>query len=297
MSLLCTLERAKLSIPTVTTADDRIISALIASCSSAIEKYLRRRITIAEHDELLDGVTDERLLLRHYPVQRVDSVRHGPKVVLEITNTASTNQQARVEVQRDGLRLARVASGTMTVDSSVIWASNATLQAVATAVSALSGGWSARVIGSSTGDYGLWPSRDLWIAPAFGESDGGMSFDCRGRWAGLSLHVGELAGYAFDARGWLYWRDPWADVWPLAGAAGWEGGPGYWRIRYTAGYPEIPAAIEEACAEWVAELFALTRRDPALAMQSAVGAASSSFVHESMPTRVKGLLAPWRALG
>lgn len=297
MSLLCSLERAKLAIPSVTTADDRTVSALIAACSSAIEKHLRRRIVAAEHDELYDGIDCDRLVLRQYPVCRIDSVRHSPQVVLEVTNTAtSTNQQARVEAQRDGLRLTRVASGTMTVDTSVSWSSNATLQAVATAVTALGNGWIARAAGSSTGDYGLWPSRDLWVSSPLDDSDGGSSFDCRGRWAGLSLHVGELAGYAFDARGWLYRRDPWADVWPLAaGRLGWEGGPGYWRVRYTAGYAEVPAAIEEACAEWVAELFALTKRDPAVVTLAFTGATSSTFLARPMPARVQALLAAWRS--
>ena len=162
MSLLCTLERAKLTIPSVATTDDRTVAELIAACSSAIEKYLRRRIALAEHDELYDGTDADRLVLRQFPVQRVDSVRHSPQVVLQVSNTATTtNQQARVEAQRDGLRLVRVASGTMTVDTSVTWASNATLQAVASAVAALGSGWSGRVVGSATGDYGLWPSRDL----------------------------------------------------------------------------------------------------------------------------------------
>ena len=60
----------------------------------------------------------------------------------------------------------RVASGSLVLDTSVTWAANATLQAVATAVAALGNGWSARVVGSATGDYGLWPSQDLYVAPS-----------------------------------------------------------------------------------------------------------------------------------
>ena len=297
MSLLCSLERAKLAIPAGSSPDDRIVAALVAACSSAIEKYLRRRIAAAEYDELHDGVCSHRLMLRQWPVQRVDSVRFSPQVVLQVSNTSnSTIQQARVEALRDGLRLTSVASGAMTVDTSVTWSANATLQAVAAAVNALGNGWSAAVVGSPVGDYGLWPSRDLWIRSPLDETEGGTSFDCRGRAAGLSLHVSELGSYAFDARGWLFRRDPWADVWPMAaGRLGWEGGPGYWRVRYVAGYTEVPPAIEEACAEWVADLFGVTKRDPATTALIVSGVTATHFQIHPMPPRVAALLAPWRA--
>ena len=76
---------------------------------------------------------------------RVLSLAGNDTVTVTPNTTTTTNQQARVEVQRDGLRLTRVASGAMSVDTSITWASNATLQAVATAVAALGNGWSGRV--------------------------------------------------------------------------------------------------------------------------------------------------------
>ena len=80
-----------------------------------------------------------------------------------------------------------------------------------------------------------------------------------------------------------------------AGALGWEGGPSFWRVRYTAGYAEIPPAIEEACAEWVAELLLLTKRDPAATVQNLTGMTAGRYLSRPMPDRVKALLAPWRA--
>jgi hypothetical protein len=163
---LCSLERAKLNLPSATTSDDRTIAAVVAAASDAVRKWCRRDFTLQRYDELYDGAPSDRLLLRQYPVHAVESVRHSPQVVLEVTNTSSSNQQARVAVTRDGVELVRVASGTMTRDTSVTFSSNATMQAVATAISAVSGGWSARVSGSSTGDYGLWPAQDLHVAPS-----------------------------------------------------------------------------------------------------------------------------------
>jgi hypothetical protein len=297
---LVSLERAKLNLPDATSADERTIDALIGACSAAIQKFCRRHFALRFCDELVDGHYGQRLLLREHPIHAVESVRHSPRAVLQVTNSdTALNQQARVTVTATGLTLVRVASGTRAVDTSVTWSANATVQAVATAVNALGNGWSARTIGSATGDYGLWPAQDLYIPPPFGDADRSEgAFDCRGRWAGLVLHTGELAGYCWDARGWLYHSDPWAEAaWPTHdGACPWFGGPGHWRVQYVAGYAEVPAAVQEACAEWVAELFWLTRRDGATASLAAVGSLAQAWVHERMPARVRGLLAPYRRM-
>jgi hypothetical protein len=283
---LCSLERAKLNLPNATTSDDRTIAAVVAAASDAIRKWCRRDFTLRRYDELYDGVPSDRLLLRQYPVHAVESVRHSPQVVLEVTNTGSANQQARAAVTRDGVELVRVASGTMTRDTSVTFAANATMQAVATAITALANGWSATAVGSSTGDYGLWPSADLYVAPSLG--DGLYSqgpFDCRGRYAGFTLHVGEAAGFLYSPSGWLYRAEPW------------EGGTGYWRVTYTAGYAEPPEAVVEACAEWASALFEQTRRDPSLAVLQVPGAVSQTYTQPSPsipPKRVAALLAPYR---
>lgn len=296
---LCSLERARLNLPGTTTSDDRTIDAMIAATSDAIRKYLRRQITLSRHDEILDGTDGPRLMVREYPIQSIESIRHSPQVVLQVVNTlTATNQQARVTLTASGLELVRVASGVKVVDTSVTWSSNATLQAVASAVTALGNGWSARVAGSSSGDFGLWPSQDLYLPPSFGDalqSQGAL--DCRGRWAPLVLHTAELATYAWDARGWLYRRDPWFDALFPDDGQPWTGGPGSWRVQYTAGYAEVPQAVVEACAEWVAILFQQTRRDPALATQALTGAISQTWTQSSAsrpPGRVASLLAPYR---
>jgi hypothetical protein len=305
---LCTLERAKLNLPSALSADERLIDALVAAASEAIRRWCRRAFTLGRYDEVLDGTPSARLLLREHPLQSVESVRYSPQSVLEVTNTASAaNQQARVAVTSAGLELVRVASGTPSRDTSVSWSANPTLQAVAAAVNALGNGWSARVVGSATGDYGLWPAQDLYVPPVFGDAVQSQGFfDCRGRWAGLSLHVAELAGYAWDSRGWIYRRDPWGDAgllgWDYQAGAGWggwqpwTGGPGYWRVGYTAGYAELPEALVEACASWAAILFYQAQRDPAVASESVAAVYSRTWKppEGEPPAPVKALLAAYR---
>jgi hypothetical protein len=189
------------------------------------------------------------------------------------------------------------------VDGSVTWASYPTLQGVAAAVTALGHGWSAQVVGDAggpglQGDYGLWPSGDLYVPQSYGQdstSQGALT--CRGQFAELKLHTYELAGYQWDARGWLLRAIPYTDpellhpedlVWPV--------GINNFRVQYTAGYPTIPEAVQEACAEWVAELFPLTQRDPALFLQGAGGVEQRwpEVRNAEPPTRVRALLGPYR---
>jgi hypothetical protein len=221
--------------------------------------------------------------------------------VLKVQNTDTvTNQRATVTVTSTGLTLVRVASGVSSTDTSVTWAGNATLTAVANAVNALGNGWSAQVVGDSN-DYGKWPSADLYIPPSYGDgvqSQGALT--ARGTNAELKLHTYELQGYQWDPRGWLLRAIPYTDpellhpedlIWPV--------GINNFRIQYTAGYTTIPEAVQEACAEWVAAQFFLTGRDPALRSQRVSGAIAQEWTGlepdtARPPAVVARLLAPYR---
>jgi hypothetical protein len=300
---LISLERARLNIPAAQASDERTIDALIGACSDAIQKYCRREFAVRSYDELYDGNGDRRLMLRQYPLISVESVRYRPVTVLKvINNDRTTNQQARVTVTQTGLTLLRVASGVRVVDTSITWAAYPTLQAVATAIVALGNGWSAQAIGDSAGDYGTWPSADLFIPPSYGSgttSQGALT--ARGENAELKLHTYELAGYQWDVRGWLLRAIPYTDpellhpedlIWPV--------GVNNFRIQYTAGYPVIPEAVQEACAMWVAERWNLTKRDPTLHSQaSTIAGNPTSYVYEAEtgddpPPRIVALLKPYR---
>lgn len=296
-------------------SDERVLAGLIASISDAVRKHCRRHFSLASWDEISRPDGEGLILLREYPVQEVLSLRHSPQVVLEVSNTdTTTNQQARVTVTDTGLTLTRVASGTKSVDTSVLWSSHTTLQGVATQINTLSAsGWSARVIGSTTGDYGLWPSVDLYVPPSFGDglrSQGAL--DCRGKWAGLTLHVGESAEYDWDPRGWVQVGNT-ESIWGNPGA--WQGMNepiglplgGTYRVQYSAGYATIPPAVQEAAILWISQLWYQVSRDPLLSQTStssssvtgSSGDSTSSSSSKSYrnpaacPPAVKGLLAPW----
>jgi hypothetical protein len=296
---LISLERARLNLPNASTSDERTIDAMIAAASDGIEAYCKRRFALGQYDELYDGAGHLRLFLREYPIHSVQSVRTNYQTVLTIENIdTSTNQRATVAVMRTGLRLVRVASGTVAQDTSVTWSSNATIDAVVSAVNALSNGWSAQRIGDAD-DFGKWASQDLWVAPSFGDGEESYgAVDCRGRPAGLKLHTRELSDYSWDRRGWLVRANSLTDA-----ALFWGEEPTFpagvhnFRVQYTAGYREIPGALQEACALWVAILFERTRRDPALAVKQIPGSISETFrqfTTHHPPPEVAAMLAPYR---
>jgi hypothetical protein len=304
---LITLARAKQDIQSITdTSQDALLGVLITAYSEGIEKYCRRRFVSTTFDELYNGTGDRRLLLRQYPIQSVRWVRYRPVTVLKIQNTnLNLNQRATVRVTSTGLNLERVASGVLTNDTSVTWAGNVTINAVSTAVNALGNGWAAQIVGDagvgvgSTGDYGLWPSADLYVPPSYGdgvESQGALT--ARGTFAELKMHTYELQGYQWDPRGWLLRAIPYTDpellhpedlVWPV--------GVNNFRVQYTAGYTTVPEAVQEACALWVAQAYQYTLRDPHLQAQALPQMQSLRWRELdplNPPALVRSLLAPYR---
>lgn len=308
---LITLPRAYQNLNGVTGADP-LVATLITSCSDAIEKYCKRRFLTHAYDELYNGSGDKRLLLRQYPLQSVQSVRYMPVFVCRVQNTdTALNQQARVQITSTGLQCWRTASGIAYSETLLTWASYPTLTSLMNAVTALGNGWQGQVVSSATsmyaGDYGNWPSADLYVPGSYGDTLEGSgtqasqgNLNARGVYAALLMHTYELQGYQWDARGWLLRAIPYTDpellhpedlIWPV--------GVNNFRIQYTAGYSTVPEAVQEACAEWVAALYWLAQRDPALLHQvpasgTASGWGSVAGNRGAPPSHVQTLLAPYR---
>jgi hypothetical protein len=300
---LINLTRAKQAIQSITdSSQDTLLGVLITAISDAVAKYCRRDFVSKSYDELYSGTGDRRLLLREYPLQSVQSVRYRPVTVLKITNLTAANVQARVAVLATGLELVRVNAGVKTtVTAGLDFAGNATLTALAAAVNAVGSGWSAQVVGDAT-NYGGWPAADLYVPPAFGDGTRGQgALQCvNGSFAELKLHTYELAGYQWDARGWLLRAIPYTDpellhpedlVWPV--------GVNNFRVQYTAGYTTVPEAVQEACARWVSLAWSMTSRDPLLVSQAISGSVSHAWGDlvtggVRPPSQVAALLQPYR---
>jgi hypothetical protein len=280
MADLITLARAKYNLAkdtAFTSAEDDTINALIDAITKAIHRFCKRTFDSNSYDELYRGDGQEKLILRNFPIISVARVAHNPTTVLEVTNTSSSNQRATVSVTSTGLTLVRVASGTVTTDSTITFAGNATIEDLKDAIGALGNGWSASIPSS---DFNDLASADLRAIQG--------ALNAKDVQAPLKLHIDELSDYEVDTdRGWLL------------RSCEWFGGPNYWRVLYTAGYSTVPEDIQEACAEWVAHLYFRASQNPSYQAESSApsgGTASSIAFYplNHMPGHVRELLLPYR---
>jgi hypothetical protein len=288
MADLITSARAEYNInqASFSTNETNTIAALVTACSKAIVRHCKREFVSQQYDELYNGVNNRRLTLNQFPIVSVARVAYSPATVLRITNPSPANQRATVAVTVTGLSLTRVASGTSSTDTSVIWASYPTLGQVAAAVNALGNGWAAVL---ADGSYANRAASDLRAVQG--------ALNAMNVQAYLRMHLMELSDYEVDVnRGWLVRgvaslevQDAFND--PLLPT--WFGGIDFWRVIYTAGFATVPEDVQEACAEWVAMLFWQTKRDPGLASESIPGAVSRVTV-QGIPQHLEALLAPYR---
>jgi hypothetical protein len=279
MADLITSARAKYNLNNLatTSAEDTTLAALVTACSKAIKKYCRREFDSQTFDELYDHPVSGRLLLRQFPILSISRAAFEPTTVLRVKNTSASNQRATVAVTSTGLSLMRVASGVSSTDTSVTWAANATLTAVATAVNALGNGWSAAVADTA---YNNRASADLRAVQG--------ALHAKDVDAELKIHLQESRGYSIDAeRGILAVG---TGDWPLL-----DGATNYWRVIYTAGFATVPEDVQEACAQWVAALFFQTKRDPGLSQETLL-ASGARTPFSTIPPGAKALLAPYRKL-
>jgi hypothetical protein len=298
MADLIDLDFARQHIPTSADADEPTISTLITSASRAVQKYCRRDFVAQAYDELYNGNGDRRLILRQYPLVSVQSVRYRPVTVLKIQNNLANTPIARVSVSNVGLTLVRVTSGVTSTDTSVAFASNATVVALQNAVNALGNGWSAAGQG-----YDQWPGADIYCPNGIVGSAGPLpssqgALTAAGQFAELKLHTYELAGYQLQQRqGWLLRAIPYTDpellhpedlIWPV--------GINNFRVQYTAGYATVPEDVQEATAQLIASWFVQRGRDLTLQSESTHGSYSySAAVNQGqMPDRVRALVRPYR---
>ena len=274
MSNLITRARALYNLNNLSTTatENTTLDALIAAVSAGIERWCRRYFVSTQYDEVYDGTDATELVLQHFPIISVERVAFDPTAVLLVQNTSASNQRATVQVTSTGVTLTRVASGVSSA-STVTFAANVTLTALAAAINALGNGWSATLASS---DFANRASADLRaLQGAYAAKDSA---------AELTIHLQELAGYDSDPpHGFLTRSD------------GWKGGSQSWRVIYTAGYASVPEDVQEACAQWVAILFWQTKRDPGLAHETVTGSVART-PHWVMPLSVRLLLEPYRAL-
>ncbi|HVJ81508.1 MAG TPA: hypothetical protein VNC50_10600 [Planctomycetia bacterium] len=272
MVALITLARAKEAMPPPPPADDPLIDNLILAASAAIESRCRRTFSLATYDELHDGDGSGRLQLKAFPVVSLSRLATATRAALSISNTDASVQRATARLTATGLVLTKVAAGVETIDSSITWAGQPTLDAVATAVAALGAGWTATVASGLEN----WASLDLRprdaaivAAPRPGE---------------FLIHERELLECRIELETGL-----------VGGAL--PRGVGNIRAVYTAGFATIPDDVQQACALVVADWYSASKKDALLYRQWDGVTSIHRWATRALPRAAERLLASWRAVG
>lgn len=274
MANLITRARAlyNLNNLSTSTAENTTLDALIAAVSAAMGRYCLCTFVSTPCDEVFDGTWQPEVILDRYPILAIDRVAYAPTAVLRVQNTSAGVQRATVQVTSTGLTLTRVAAGVSATDTPT-FAGNVTLTTLAAAINALGNGWSASLVSDEFADRASADLRALQGALAAKNAP-----------AELKIHLQELTDYDIDGPRGLLIR-----------LAGWRGSRRYWRVIYTAGYAAVPDDVQEACAQWVAELFWQTKRDPGLALEVVPGSISRTTL-PFVPWFVRFVLDRYSAL-
>lgn len=262
------------------------LSNLIAAASDKIRRYCKRNFSSAQYTGYYDGgaYPYDVFFLPEIPIISVSRLATNPTVVLTVQNSSSANQRATVATTSTGITLYRVASGAETTDTSVTFAANITVQAVATAINALGNGW----LATPTSGYELYPSKDFKIV------QGALSA-IAGNGAELIQHVEEpeFGGYGFfdGAQPWMV-----SSAWRLDKNRGvifgvFPQGQQNIRCDWTSGFASVPDAVQEAT---VLTCIAISRAkliNPAFSSVSLGGASTTIALQNlGLPKAAKDLL-------
>lgn len=287
-------------------ATQSLYPQLTAAASRAIRRYCNRAFNRQVYDELYTLDPGNVLLLKQVPVNAVERLCTNPTTVLAITNTnASLNQRATaallttgnvdIGLTVTGVTLTRYASGAKQVDS-VAFTANMTISALATAIAAVGGGWSATPISG----YELWPAADLrqvqGALPALSPSS-----------AELQIHVDDVAFNLDELTGEIFLdqtaADPFSSIrfGPYLGTDFGDldlyGGPLGIRCVYDAGYDTVPEEVQQATVEVVKAMIERLTTDTTLVSES-IGVrnvtALATSAMEEIPTPARAALSRYK---
>jgi len=269
----------------LTPAQELILPSLITAGSREIIRYCGNRLfrlTTLTEMVVPEGGRQDRgepatAKLSQFPVQQVLRVMTGRTPALVVANhDPATNQIAQLAFQTTGdvewhdltytgLRLTRVASGA-THEDLLTFADSPTLQALASAVNALGGGWSASVqLGGGAGGLGAFPAAELIGARE--------PKNARGCGARLDLFTTPASSFEIDrSTGILRCVEGACSAW-----GHWDGGLGdggslgraQWSVTYQAGWATVPEDLQQVCAEVVKGVLARLDTDPTLESETA----------------------------
>lgn len=223
--LLTTTARFKLYMGITTADDDTLIGQLITRSTDAIHVFCNRTFPDTTYREFYDGDGQNELVLHQFPVIAVTMLGVGRQDAFGIQNTSTDAYNAQVSVTESDLTL-QVQGGTNDGTETLTLASYATLTALFAAIAALDKGWTVTQV---TGVV-QWSAIELLPT--------GKGLQCLTEVAYPKLPDEPASDFRTDT---------------TAGILKYFGrfNRGFENIvvRYTAGYAEIPADLEQICID------------------------------------------------
>lgn len=141
---LATVAEATAALPTLRADQLADLDAALLSATAAIEHFCGRRLVLSAFDRVYRPGRTRKIYLPTWPVAELTQLRTDMAVVVAVKNLdPSTNQRATVTATATTLTLARTAAGVRVTPAALTLADYPTAGALAAAVSALGGGWSA----------------------------------------------------------------------------------------------------------------------------------------------------------
>lgn len=277
MADLVTLARAKVAIPTATSADDANLAILISAASVAVERWTLRTFALAEYREKYDGDGTTELWLAKYPVTKLVRLAASPVDALTVSFDANlfnahafganvSSATARVDESAFVLRLPVLQGTVLTISEYSIAFPDDSITEDEDTVS----GFSTTTVLSTTKSLSNLATAIVALDPFFHSLS-----------ATVADNLGTLPLTSLD------WPDGPKDIFnssatfrayveslpgsmiadATAGRVVCDGFPkGIQNImaRYYAGYATIPEDVQEATSQLVSKLWHQAKRDPSL---------------------------------
>jgi hypothetical protein len=253
------------------TSDDALLARLITDVSGAITAYLGRpSLTPRAFTERLDGDGKTRLYLRRYPVLAINSLVIGHRAIAAAAAPAAGSalgENGYLLEPWDGLPPGRLQA----LDVFGTWFHKGRQNVVVSYSAGYAVTGESATVPAASGPY------TVTAAAPFGPwaSDNGVAY---ANGAALTAVAGNPAAGQYSIAGGIY-------TFAAANAG----------ANVLIGYGYIPAAIDNACIEWVAERYRYRTRIGQSA-QTVQGQQTASYSLKDMPDFVRASLDPYRSV-
>ena len=276
---LTTTARFKDYAGITSTDDDTLVGLLIARATAAIELFCQRTLVSEDHRDYYNGDGSSDLILRNYPVTKVQLLSGSIQVGFSLTNTSTDAYHAMVTVSETEIRLL-VQGGTNADDTSLTLADYSTLTLLFAAITAMDKGWGML----QNTSINVWSPAEL-LPTVKGSS-------CLNEYSSVYLPDDPLSEYTVNAKaGIIHLFGRFADS--FQGIT----------IRYTAGYSSIPADLEQICIDLVANYYNSRKTNNTLKSEKMGDYSYTNMSPQEisggstggMPSDIAGRLQPWRS--